>query len=166
MSDFSPTCQTGTAGGITCHDAGARAWTDLLATLEKHLILAAVEPGMLVRQAKGAAQSHAGPDRLADNLIDRAASYLAIATGTEAITAEMINTSLRLAFDAITQLNDDLTHPCRARTSSAPGRARPGYLAGGASVCGQDASTCCRPRSWGLTPLSSEFVRAGRGSSL
>jgi hypothetical protein len=74
-------------------DAGARAWSDLLSTLEKHLILADAEPGMLVSHAKELHRRTQGRILSLSNLIDRAA-HLAIKSGTETITQEILATAL------------------------------------------------------------------------
>lgn len=74
-------------------DAGARAWTDLLSTLERHLILAQTEPGMLVSHAKELHRRTQGRIASLTNLIDRAA-HLAIATGAETITGDILETAL------------------------------------------------------------------------
>ncbi|MGP5292545.1 TniB family NTP-binding protein [Brachybacterium tyrofermentans] len=71
----------------------ARAWTDLLVTLERHLILADAEPGMLTSQARELHRRTQGRIASLMNLIDRAA-YLAITTGVEAITPAVITAAL------------------------------------------------------------------------
>src|SRR5690625_3057041 len=69
--------------------SGARAWSALLAALEAHVILAAAHPGMLTDHAKLLARRTQGYIGSLTNLLDRAC-YLAIATGTETITRELI----------------------------------------------------------------------------
>ncbi|MDO5740616.1 MAG: ATP-binding protein [Ornithinimicrobium sp.] len=75
------------------NDAGARAWSDLLTTLEGHLILADGEPGMLVTQAKELHRRTQGRIASLTNLIDRAA-YLAIASGAETINPGVLDSAL------------------------------------------------------------------------
>ena len=75
------------------NDAGARAWSDLLATLERHLILAEAEPGMLVAHAKELHRRTQGRIASLTNLIDRAA-YIAITTGTETISTQVLDAAL------------------------------------------------------------------------
>jgi len=75
------------------NEAGARAWSDLLATLERHLILTEAEPGMLVAHAKELHRRTQGRIASLTNLIDRAA-YIAITTGTETINAQVLDAAL------------------------------------------------------------------------
>lgn len=70
-------------------DAGHRGWTDLLHTLETHIKLADVRPGMLVDHAKLLHRRTQGHIASLTNLIDRAC-YLAIATGVETITKDLL----------------------------------------------------------------------------
>jgi AAA domain len=69
--------------------AGMRGWTDLLHALEAHLKLADTRPGMLTDHARELHRRTQGHIASLTNLIDRAC-YLAITTGTETITAELL----------------------------------------------------------------------------
>lgn len=70
--------------------AGARAWTHLLTSLEDHLLLLDSHPGMLVDQAKELYRRTQGHIGSLTYLLDRA-SYLAITTGVETITPEILS---------------------------------------------------------------------------
>ena len=70
-------------------DAGMRGWLDLLRALEGHLKLADARPGMLTDSAKELHRRTQGHIASLTNLVDRAC-YLAITTGTEAITADLL----------------------------------------------------------------------------
>lgn len=70
--------------------AGARAWTHLLASLEDHLLLLDSRSGMLIDQAKELYRRTQGHIGSLTNLLDRA-SYLAITTGVESITPEILS---------------------------------------------------------------------------
>lgn len=70
-------------------DAGFRAWVQLLSTLESHLILLNAAPGMLVSHAKELHRRTQGHIGSLTNLLDRA-SYVAIRSGVEQITAEVL----------------------------------------------------------------------------
>ncbi|WP_134773207.1 AAA family ATPase [Ornithinimicrobium flavum] len=70
---------------------GARAWTALLAALEQHVLLADAHPGMLTDHAQLLHRRTQGCIGSLTNLLDRAC-YLAIATSTETITADLIET--------------------------------------------------------------------------
>lgn len=70
--------------------AGARAWTSLLAALEAHVLLADKRRGMLTDHAKLLHRRTQGCIGSLTNLLDRVC-YLAIATGTEIITRELID---------------------------------------------------------------------------
>ena len=72
--------------------SGAKAWTDLLRAMEGHIKLAEAKPGMLTKQAKVLHRRTQGHIASLTNLIDRAC-YLAIATGTETLTAELLTAS-------------------------------------------------------------------------
>lgn len=74
-------------------EAGARGWTDLLVTLEPHLMLADAEPGMLLAHARELHRRTQGRIASLMNLIDRAA-YVAIATGVETITRAVHDAAL------------------------------------------------------------------------
>src|SRR5699024_12017385 len=69
--------------------AGARAWTALLGTLEQHMLLADRHPGMLTDHASRLHERTQGCIGSLTNLLDRVC-YLAIATGTETITGDLI----------------------------------------------------------------------------
>lgn len=69
---------------------GARAWTSLLAALEQHLLLADARPGMLTDHAGLLHRRTQGCIGSLTNLLDRAC-YLAIATGAETITADLLD---------------------------------------------------------------------------
>ncbi|WNB85786.1 AAA family ATPase [Cellulomonas sp. ATA003] len=69
--------------------AGARAWTALLAALEQHVLLAEPRPGMLTDHATQLHRRTQGCIGSLTNLLDRVC-YLAIATGAETITTELI----------------------------------------------------------------------------
>ena len=71
-------------------DAGARAWTELLAALEAHLHLIDARPGMLVEQAAELHRRTQGHIASLTNLLDRVC-WLAIRTGTETITAGLLD---------------------------------------------------------------------------
>jgi len=70
-------------------DAGMRGWTSLLRALEGHIKLADAREGMLVEHAKALHRRTQGRIASLTNLIDRA-GYLAIASGIETITPELI----------------------------------------------------------------------------
>ncbi|GAB96619.1 hypothetical protein BJY21_001184 [Kineosphaera limosa] len=70
-------------------DAGARAWTSLLAALETHLRLADAAPGMLTGQARQLHRRTQGHIGSLTTLLERAC-YLAITTGVEAITRDIL----------------------------------------------------------------------------
>jgi len=70
-------------------DAGFRGWVGLLSALESHIKLADAKPGMLVDHAKELHRRTQGRIASLTNLLDRV-SYLAIATRTETITADLI----------------------------------------------------------------------------
>jgi hypothetical protein len=70
-------------------DAGHRGWTDLLSALENHLKLIDTRPGMLTDHAKELHRRTQGHIASLTNLIDRLC-YLAILTGTETITADLV----------------------------------------------------------------------------
>lgn len=70
-------------------DPGLRSWISLLRTLEGHIKLADAHEGMLVEQAKVLHRRTQGRIASLTNLIDRVC-YLAIASGTETITPELI----------------------------------------------------------------------------
>ena len=70
-------------------DAGARAWTELLAALEAHLHLIDARPGMLVEHAAELHRRTRGHIASLTNLLDRVC-WLAIRTGTETITAGLL----------------------------------------------------------------------------
>lgn len=70
-------------------DAGLRGWISLLRALESHIKLAYAQPGMLVAHAKQLHGRTQGRIASLTNLLDRA-SYLAITTGAENITADLI----------------------------------------------------------------------------
>ncbi|MGV9948984.1 ATP-binding protein [Rhodococcus aetherivorans] len=70
-------------------DAGMHGWLALLRALEAHIKLADAHEGMLVEHAQVLHRRTQGRIASLTNLIDRV-SYLAIATGTETITAELI----------------------------------------------------------------------------
>ena len=67
----------------------ARAWSKVLATYEDHLMLACKRPGMLTCRAEVLFERTQGYIGSLTNLIDRAA-YLAIVTGVEDITDEIL----------------------------------------------------------------------------
>lgn len=71
-------------------EAGFRGWVALLAALESHLKLADARPGMLTGHAKKLHQRTQGHIASLTNLLDRTC-YLAISTGAETITAELID---------------------------------------------------------------------------
>jgi hypothetical protein len=69
-------------------EAGLRGWISLLRAMEGHIKLAEARPGMLVEHAKELHRRTQG--RIAsNNLLDRV-SYLAITSGAETITADLI----------------------------------------------------------------------------
>lgn len=70
---------------------GARAWSALLAALEQHVLLADSRPGMLTDHADVLHRRTQGCIGSLTNLLDRVC-YLAIATGIETITGELIET--------------------------------------------------------------------------
>ena len=70
-------------------DAGARAWTTLLATLEPHYKLAHARPGMLTGQAGLLYERTQGRIGSLTTLLDRACAR-AIATGSEALDATLL----------------------------------------------------------------------------
>lgn len=70
---------------------GARAWSALLAALEQHVLLADFRPGMLTDHADVLHRRTQGCIGSLTNLLDRVC-YLAIATGIETITGELIET--------------------------------------------------------------------------
>ena len=69
---------------------GARAWTALLGALEAHLLLADPCPRMLTAHARKLHRRTQGCIGSLTNLLDRAC-YLAIATGAETITGDLID---------------------------------------------------------------------------
>lgn len=69
--------------------AGRTAWVSLLNALEAHLLLADHAPGTLATLDKELFRRTQGHIGSLTNLLDRA-SYLAIATGTEAITPDLL----------------------------------------------------------------------------
>lgn len=71
---------------------GAKAWTDLLRAMETHIKLAEAHPGMLTQHAKLLHRRTQGHIASLTNLIDRAC-YLAIATGAETLTADLLTAS-------------------------------------------------------------------------
>lgn len=71
-------------------DAGLRAWTSLLTALEAHLLLADAVPGMLTDHAKLLHRRTQGRIGSLTTLLDRAC-YLAIHTGVEAVTLEVLD---------------------------------------------------------------------------
>jgi hypothetical protein len=71
-------------------DTGLRAWTSLLTALEAHLLLADATPGMLTTHAKVLHQRTQGRIGSLTTLLERAC-YLAIHTGVEALTGELID---------------------------------------------------------------------------
>jgi len=70
-------------------DAGLRGWTDLLRALEGHILLADTHPGMLTDHARELHRRTQGHIASLTNLVDRAC-YLAITTGAETITADLL----------------------------------------------------------------------------
>jgi len=70
-------------------DAGSRGWVSLLRVLESHIKLADAKPGMLVDHATELRRRTQGRIASLTNLLDRV-SYLAITTGVEAITDDLI----------------------------------------------------------------------------
>jgi len=70
-------------------DTGLRGWTDLLRALEGHLLLADSHPGMLTDHAKELHRRTQGHLASLTNLVDRVC-YLAITTGAETITADLL----------------------------------------------------------------------------
>jgi hypothetical protein len=70
-------------------DAGLRSSISLLKTMESHIKLADARPGMLVDQAKELHRRTQGRIASLTNLLDRV-SYLAITSGAETITADLI----------------------------------------------------------------------------
>lgn len=72
--------------------AGALAWTDLLRAMEDHIKLADARPGMLTDHAKVLHRRTQGHIASLTNLIDRAC-YLAITTGAETLTADLLTVS-------------------------------------------------------------------------
>ena len=71
------------------HHRRMRAWTELLAAIEAHLKLVDARPKMLTDHAKELHRRTQGHIASLTNLIDRVC-YLAIATGVETITAELL----------------------------------------------------------------------------
>ncbi len=71
-------------------DTGMRGWTDLLRALEGHILLADSRPGMVTDHAKELHRRTQGHIASLANLIDRAC-YLAITTGVETITADLLH---------------------------------------------------------------------------
>ena len=71
---------------------GAQAWTHLLRAMEAHIKLADASPDMLTEHAKVLHRRTQGHIASLTNLIDRAC-YLAIATGAETLTAELLTAS-------------------------------------------------------------------------
>ena len=69
--------------------AGLRAWTELRAAIETHLKLVDARPRMLTKHAKELHRRTQGHIASLTNLIDRVC-YLAIATGVETITADLL----------------------------------------------------------------------------
>lgn len=74
-------------------DSGARAWIDLLATLERHIMLADAQPGMLVENATEIYRRTQGRIASLTNLIDRAC-YTAITNGVETINEVVLAATL------------------------------------------------------------------------
>lgn len=70
-------------------DAAMRSWVMVLQVLEPHIKLAEARPGMLVDHAKELHRRTQGRIASLTNLIDRVC-YLAITTGTETITGDLI----------------------------------------------------------------------------
>lgn len=70
-------------------EAGFRGWIGLLGALESHIKLADAHDGMLVEHAKELHRRTQGRIASLTNLLDRV-SYLAIASGTETINADLI----------------------------------------------------------------------------
>ncbi|MDN5803422.1 MAG: ATP-binding protein [Microlunatus sp.] len=81
--------------------AGLRAWVDVLAAFEEHLILAAATPGMLTDHAKLVHERTQGHIASLTNLLDRAA-YVAIASGTETLTEDILT---RVTIDNAAQVS-------------------------------------------------------------
>ncbi|NME81497.1 ATP-binding protein [Rhodococcus sp. 105337] len=73
-------------------DTGMRGWLALLRTAEEHLVLADARAGMLCEHARLLHRRTQGRIASLTNLLDRV-SYLAIVTGVEAVTAELIATA-------------------------------------------------------------------------
>lgn len=71
-------------------DSGFRSWVSLLRVMEGHLKLADATPGMLVGHAKELHRRTQGRIASLTNLLDRV-SYLAITTGVETITDDLIS---------------------------------------------------------------------------
>ena len=69
-----------------------RGWLALLRTAEEHLTLAGSHDGMLCEHARLLHRRTQGRIASLTNLLDRI-SYLAIVTGVEAVTAELITTA-------------------------------------------------------------------------
>lgn len=74
-------------------DSGARAWIDLLAIMERHIMLADAQPGMLVENATEIYRRTQGRIASLTNLIDRAC-YTAISNGVETINEAVLAVSL------------------------------------------------------------------------
>ncbi len=70
-------------------NAGMRGWIGLLRAMEGHIKLADARPGMLVDHAKELHRRTQGRIASLTNLLDRV-SYLAITSGAETITVELI----------------------------------------------------------------------------
>jgi hypothetical protein len=70
-------------------DTGMRGWISLLRVMEGHIKLAEARPGMLVEHAKELHRRTQGRIASLTNLLDRV-SYLAITSGAETITADLI----------------------------------------------------------------------------
>jgi hypothetical protein len=70
--------------------SGYRAWVDLLAAFEKHLVLLQARPGMLTEHAKLLFARTQGYIGSLTNLLDRAC-HVAITTGTETLTSELLS---------------------------------------------------------------------------
>lgn len=73
-------------------DAGMRAWVDLLAALESHIVLADAGPGMLTGQARELFRRTQGHIGSLTTLIERVCDR-AIRTSVETITAELLTSS-------------------------------------------------------------------------
>jgi hypothetical protein len=86
-------------------DAGFRGWVSVLRAFESHIKLADARPGMLVDHAKELHRRTQGRIASLTNLLDRV-SYLAITTGVEVITDELIEAT---TIDNAAQISSDST---------------------------------------------------------